>query len=89
MRMTLAEGGINWCWYVVIDLHDDSTCTVLERGRRHNERDSHPIADATAQCLENLDRQLVAIDIRWKDGRKQLAQVSNQQHCFSYPDLTG
>jgi len=86
-KLTIAEGGINWSWYVIIELHDKDRATILQRGRLHNQRDRHPKSDGSGRCLGDPNRVIRAIDIRWPDGQKQLVQVANPLPCFDYPDI--
>jgi len=67
---TYSTGGINWCWYIKVEEHDDGTVTVLAHDRLHNfDNDQgagrHP-ADAIGgggmRFVETDGRVAVALD---------------------------
>lgn len=87
MRETLANNGINWIWYLVVDLNEaDKTASIVFYGRYHKyDQPKHPKVTDRRQhgFVEDMKRVVTAVVIDLV-----VYTVTNPQYIFNYTDAS-
>jgi hypothetical protein len=80
-RRTYYDNGINWIWYLEVDLNPDNTVTIIKHYRIHKyEGDKHPVATLSYRLEETEDRTVTRVKI----GAEEWRIVTNPKYIFDY-----
>jgi hypothetical protein len=84
----LTRGGINWSWYMTVQVDDNRHCKVLAHWRLHNTDypmcDLHPLTDGYYHTVESTDKNRTLIGVDITIAKTVRFHVTNPAYVFSY-----
>ncbi len=98
--ITLSSPGINWCWYLTLEMPTKARCRIIKHWRVHYEDKGHPTSNGSYQITEDEkplvdgwhSRNAIKV-IVWRTGEQDGAkgktlEVTNPGYVFGYDGKT-
>lgn len=87
-KLILDYDGINWCWYMHIEAHEDGTVTVEKFYRLHRADAGHPATQGRGGHPHEESEGRVLQGITWikngETGAYRKSKVRNPGYVFGY-----